>query len=153
MDSLKQNLKTEVPEKPIKLWPKERKMLRGISRGLSPVEAVKKAYNVTTKGSAAAIASQKMRSVRFRKVLEKAGLTDEKIDEKIVEGLDAERPVLTKLGLVQTKDYMTRLGYVRTALKLKGLDNEKDPGEKDGEPLVINAIQINGQGVTIEKKE
>lgn len=123
------------------LYPRERKFLGELSEGKSPTEAAMTAYNPKSRKVASQMGSAIMKRPRFLKVLEKAGITDEFLAGKLMEGFDALKPVATRQGTEMYADYYSRLGYLKTALKLKG-HLSYEPPQEQGEPLILRSVQF-----------
>jgi len=80
-----------------------------------------------------------LKTKSFREILEKAGITDQKLTERLNEGLDATVAIKTErvegVGknrlkteeLTTRPDYLTRHKYLETSLKLKGHEKAVAP--------------------------
>lgn len=133
------------------LYPGERKFLSALSEGKSPTEAAMTAYHPKDRKVASQMGHAVMKRPRFLQVSEKAGISDRFLALKLKEGFESLKPVTTKEGVEQYPDYLTRLGYLKTALKLKGHLNDELP-ETEHEPLIISAVRIVGQEIQITNK-
>ena len=128
-----------------KLTLKERKLLKGIAKGLPVPEAARQAgySEATIRGNDVNETLEKPRvQSAFQKILEKAGITDEKLGQAISDGLDAYKVISANIirnapssiaddkdgmkdadestkDFVEVPDFMARHKFVDTVLKLK----------------------------------
>lgn len=77
--------------------------------------------------------SKLTRSKSFLKVMEQAGITDEKLSEVIKEGLEANKVIVMGKDSGEsfvdiTPDHPTRHKFLETALKVKGIGKEAEGG-------------------------
>ncbi len=98
-----------------------------ITNHSSVKEAMKKAGYA--KGSIANTTSNLTHSKGFRELMEQMGISDEKLAQRLNEGLDATKAVVmgTKSNdsFVDIQpDYLTRHKYIETSLKIKGYARE-----------------------------
>ena len=109
---------------------KERKFLRQYFKTLEGEKSALKVYNCKNKASASAIASELLAKPRIQEafimLLDKAGLSDEKLAKVLKQGLKArETRFFADKGKVTdervTIDYNARHKYLETALKTKKL--------------------------------
>lgn len=130
-----------------KLNGQERAMLQHISDGKTPTEAASLAYNTTSKHSAQTISSRVMHRERFIKVLERGGLTDERLAKTAAKGLKAKRPLLLGQGKYKLfPDWQARHNFMKTGLQVKGLLSQEDKSyNSNDEPLIVRAIQFKTQ--------
>ena len=101
-------IKKKRPPKTIK----EKKFIKEYIKTGNATEAASRVYDVSSKNSAAVIGNENLRKLNIVDVMEKAGITDEKLTKKLDEGLEASKEGGT--------DYITRHRYLETALRLKG---------------------------------
>ena len=71
-------------------------------------------------------------------------ITDQKIIQRINEGLDANKQFVTEQGIVESPDHQTRHKYIETIIKVKGYTR----GEVDAK----GSIFINGNANFNSKK-
>lgn len=126
------------------LTQKERIFLKHVAEGDAITEAAKKGYDVNTNQTAYNIAIKNLKKQKFIELLDKLGITDRLLVEKMKKGLDADKPIVTKDGLIDYPDYQARLGYVKTILRTKGYTNEDTDANEASEPLIIRAVQFAG---------
>lgn len=63
--------------------------------------------------------SQVVNKQSFVDLMEKNGITDNYLNEKLKEGFEANRQIVTRDEIIDTPDYNSRHKYLETALKLK----------------------------------
>lgn len=161
-----ETLEAPVLEKKKDLTFKQAKFLKILNKTGNPTEAAMQAYDCEDRRTASVIASQNLSklNVTMRDLMDKMGLTDEKILGKIDEGLEATRTISaisSKQANGQTQDfidvpdYHVRHKYTETALKLKG-----HLREADNQPPQINIFlgsivdrADKGDFIDIEKSE
>lgn len=112
-----------------KLTRRERLLFKNLadSPGISIGEAARKAgYAESTVRSTIYTRLQAKASLNtgIKEIMDAQGLTDEKLVEKISEGLDAMKVLSEKGGLTETDipDYSIRAKYLELAAKWKGLE-------------------------------
>lgn len=112
---------------------KERKFVREYIRTGSAIQAVKNVYDTKDSNNAAKLASKMSAKIDITSMLDRRGLSDEKLVEFLREGI--EKPI-TSDG---RSDYSTRHKYLETAFKLKGYwgDRMKLAMEQDGDKVRI----------------
>lgn len=116
---------------------KQRKWLKLYLECGSATEAAMQAYDTKDRNSASQIGWENLRKLDYASFLEEAGITDNLLQQKILEGLGADKPigalVLIKNGvdgkpeqilkdnegMIQVADHSVRHKYLETALKLK----------------------------------
>ena len=106
---------------------KQRKWIRVYIDTGNATEAAMQVYDCKDRDSAAIIGFENVRKLNYEDFLEEAGITDKLLQQKLIEGLDADRikTSLTEPDRV-VPDYPTRHKYLETALKLKKrLDTDK----------------------------
>ncbi len=94
-----------------------------ITNHSSVKEAMKKAGYA--KGSIANTTTNLTKTKGFRELMEQIGISDEKLAQRLNEGLDATKAVVMGVKSEESfvdiqPDYVTRHKYIETSLKLKG---------------------------------
>jgi hypothetical protein len=127
---------------------KEKKFKKILAETGDHILAATKAYDVTSRDSARAVASENLRKLSgMEEILEKHGITDDYLAEKTKEGLDATRTISTISGkeanggtvdFVDVPDFISRHKYLETALKLK-----------DKFPTKVSGVQLQDGDKTI----
>jgi hypothetical protein len=126
-------------------------------------EAAIRVYDTNDRNSAAQIGWENLRKLDYQDFLEEAGITDNLLQKKIIEGLDAQRVIGAMKGstatsadadFIEVPDFQVRHKYLETALKLKKrlVDRQEITG-KDGEPIQYRIITGTGfipTGVVID---
>ena len=96
-------------------------------------EAAMQVYDCKDRNVASTIGWENLRKLDYSDFLEEAGITDKLLQEKILEGLDASKPISALIlisgdksmrtkdneGQIEVPDFLTRHKYLETALKLK----------------------------------
>lgn len=125
--SLTKSKRTE-KSKTAKLTRRERLLFKNLADnpGISIREAARKAgYAESTVRSTIYTQLQAKTSLNanMKQIMDSQGLTDEKLVEKISEGLEAMRVFADKAGLIETAipDFALRAKYLELTAKLKGL--------------------------------
>ena len=107
---------------------KQRKWLKLYLECGNASEAAMRVYDCGSRESAAQIGYENLRKLDYEEFLEEAGITDTLLQQKIVEGLDANRTISAMTGtkatgqtvdFVDVPDFISRHKYLETALKLK----------------------------------
>lgn len=113
---------------------KQRKWIKVYLETGNATEAAMQSYDCQDRESAAQIGWENLRKLDYEDFLEEAGITDKLLQDKIMDGLDATKPISaliianTETGVLKTKDnegqievadYAIRHKYLETALKLK----------------------------------
>jgi len=103
-----------------KLNIRERKFIKGLAAGLTPTDAMRQAgYAENTALRKAGVKVQDSRvQASIQEMMEKKGLTKDKLLDKLDEGLDATKAIVTGEDIQAVKDYSIRHRYLDTALKL-----------------------------------
>jgi hypothetical protein len=117
--------KSPKPKKSLNI--RERKFVKGIMDGLQPTKAMRAAgYAETT---ANVQQGKKLEDVRatIQGLMEQRGLDDDCLINKLLEGLESERPFVVDHGIHYTPDMPTRHRYLTTSLQLKGHLRESSP--------------------------
>lgn len=170
MDTIKEDVKAaEIPahppikskwnrsRKPTGLNIRERRFVKGLAAGLTPVEAMRRAgYSETTALKAGSVKARDNRIMSFiQRAMERQGITDEKLAVKLNEGLDSTKVISANImaqdgegmadahgttkDFVEVPDFATRHKYLDTALKL----GNHYPTEQTGQSLnVLVGLQV-----------
>jgi hypothetical protein len=143
-----------------KLTFKQRKWLRIYLECGNATEAATQVYNCKDRESAANIGWENVRKLDYTDFMEEAGITDRLLQQKILEGLDANRTISAQVIVksndpkVKTKsatardvdfidvpDFAIRHKYLETALKLKKrLDNKLNLPLEDGSVQSVTVV-------------
>lgn len=138
---------------------KQRKWLDLYIASGNATQSAMKVYDCKDEHSAAQIGYENVRKLDITEFMEKSGLTDKLLADKLNEGLDAMKQlsarVIIKKGtaisqangelppadnrtddFVEVEDYAVRHKYLETALKLKGRYIEKVDLTTGGQPLI-----------------
>ena len=119
----------QTPEQQLTI--KQRKWLDKYLETGSATAAALYAYDIKddNRETAASIGYENLRKLDYTEFLEAAGITDDLLQKKILEGLDADRTVsavntgknatASSSDFVDVPDFMARHKYLETALKLK----------------------------------
>lgn len=114
---------------------KEKKFVKKYLETGNATEAAFQVYDVTSRDSANAIGAVKLANISFTDILEKHGVTDDKLASVLMDGLEANRTISAIAGkeanggtvdFVDVPDYATRHKYLETGLKVK----DKFPSQK-----------------------
>lgn len=115
-----QSKKTKRPPKTIK----EKKFLQEFIKTGNATEAAARVYDVINRDSAKSIGSENLTKLDITEIMEKKGLTDEKIVDTLLEGMEAEN----NLG---KPEWTARLKATELSSKIKGhLKDKIDHGGK-----------------------
>lgn len=146
-----------------KLTIKQRKWIKEYIRTGNATEAAFKVYDCKDRDSAAIIGFENVRKLNFNDLMEEAGLTDNVLNNKLAEGLDANkqlstRPVFKKDAptsqsarelpaanegtddFIEVPDFAVRHKYLETAFKLKGRLKKDGDINVDGNNIQINVV-------------
>jgi hypothetical protein len=91
-------------------------------------EAAARVYDVTSRDSAKSIGNENLTKLDFSAVMEKHGISDDKLADVLQDGLEASRTISAIAGseanggtvdFVDVPDHQTRHRFLETALKLK----------------------------------
>jgi phage terminase small subunit len=108
---------------------KERKFVKEYAKDGNGTRAASEVYDVSNNNSAAVIASQNLSRLNIYDVLDRAGVTDDKIAETIGEGMQANKPISAVGGrdaseasvdFIDVPDWPSRLKATELASKMKG---------------------------------
>lgn len=112
-----------------KLTMKQRKFIDEYIETGNATEAAMRVYDCKDRDSANAIGSENLAKLSYTDFLEVAGVTDLLLQQKIMEGLSADKTVSARItgkdadsgtdDFIDVPDYMARHKYLETALKLK----------------------------------
>lgn len=113
---------------------KQRKWIKLYLKYGNATKAAREVYDCANDDSAAVIGYENLRKLNYQDFLEEAGITDELLQKKMIEGLESTKPISalvlvnTEKGTSKTKadegqievpDYAIRHKYLETVLKLK----------------------------------
>lgn len=115
---------------------KQRKWLTRYLECGNASQAAREVYDCQNDESAGQIGYENLRKLDYTDFLEEAGITDKLLQEKIMEGLDANKTVSAiktsreatadSTDFIDVPDFMARHKYLETALKLKKRLLDKD---------------------------
>ena len=126
-------------------------------------EAAFQVYDCKDRESAAQIGYENLRKLDYEEFLESAGITDNLLQQKIIEGLDSTKPIGALVlvsgdkpmktkdneGQIEVPDYAIRHKYLETALKLKKRLKERmdltSNGKDMNQPQTVLVKFINGK--------
>lgn len=152
-------MELEEVKQEVELTLKQRKWLDLYLKLGNATEAAMQSYDCKDRESAAQIGHENLRKLDYESFLEEAGITDNLLQQKIIEGLNSTKPIGAQIlinadgtllnkeieGMIEVPDNSTRHKYLETALKLKKrLVERKELTGKDGEPLMPSPI-YNGK--------
>lgn len=107
---------------------KEKKFVKAYLKSGNGTQAALEAYDTTSPKIAGVIASQNLSRLSISDIMERMGITDDRLMQVLDEGLEATRSVSPTTGkpsdeqsveFVDIPDYQTRHKYLETGLKLK----------------------------------
>lgn len=135
---------------------KQRKWLAIYIKTGNATEAAMKVYNPKTRAYASQIGFENLRKLDYSDFMEAAGITDNLLQQKIMEGLEANRTISAQVvvksddpkvrnkqatardvDFIDVPDYMARHKYLETALKLKKRLNEKKEDEPASNVTIV----------------
>ena len=118
-------------------------------------EAAMQSYDCKDRDSAAVIGFENLRKLNYEEFLEEAGITDKLLQQKIIDGLDANKTVsavntgknatASSSDFIDVPDFMARHKYLETALKLKRRLKERMDVTTDDKPLpqpILGGISV-----------
>lgn len=117
-------IKQKRPPKTIK----EKKFVREYIKTGNATEAAARVYDVSSRDVANAIGNENLAKLSFTDLMDKMGITDEKLTRVLDEGLESKRSISAIAGteanggtvdFVEVPDFMVRHKYLETAFKLK----------------------------------
>ena len=130
-----------------KLTLKQRKWLKIYLECGNATEAASQVYNCKTRDSAKQIGYENITKLDFGELMEEGGLTDNKLRQKLDEGLEANRVLSAKIihkeattqtdDFIEVPDFAVRHKYLDTALKLKGRMIDRKDITTGGNPIPI----------------
>jgi hypothetical protein len=115
------------PKRPPKTI-KEKKFVKEYIKTGNATEAAARVYDVASRDTARNIGTQNVAKLSFPELMDKMGITDEKLNLVLEEGLAATRSISAIAGteanggtvdFVDVPDFMVRHKYLETGLKLK----------------------------------
>jgi hypothetical protein len=127
---------------------KEKKFAKKYLELGNATEAAMQVYNVASRESAGAIAGENLKKLTFTDILEKHGVTDDKLASVLLDGLEANRTISTISGkeanggtvdFVDVPDYAVRHKYLETGLKVKNKFPTNDGTTVDIKVLLAQA--------------
>lgn len=136
------------PKRPPKTI-KEKKFVKEYLATGNATEAAARVYDVSSRESANALGNENLVKLSFPELMDQMGITDEKLNQVLAEGLEANRTISAIAGheanggtvdFVDVPDFQTRHRYLETGLKLK----DKFPSTKQE---VKNTGEINLSGL------
>jgi dihydroorotase-like cyclic amidohydrolase len=143
-----------MPAKPIVKRPpktiKEKKFVKKYLEIGNATEAAMQVYDASSRDSAHSIATQNLQKLSFVDILEKHGITDDKLASVLLDGLEANRTISTISGkeanggtvdFVDVPDYAVRHKYLETGLKVKNKFPLNDGTNVDIKVLLAHANQ------------
>jgi len=122
------NMSTKPKEKRPPRTLKERKFVKEYLATGNATEAAARVYDVSSRESAESIGQQNLGKLLFTDIMDRHGLTDDKLAAVLNEGLEAARSISAIAGteanggtvdFVEVPDFAVRHKYLETALKLK----------------------------------
>lgn len=108
---------------------KEKRFLKKYLEIGNATEAASQVYDVVDRNSAKALASQVLAKLTITDVLDKIGVTDEKIAQTVMDGMEANKPISAVSGkdaseasvdFIDVPDWTARLKATELASKMKG---------------------------------
>jgi len=149
MDIQKDNKAIESPEVR-ELTIKQRKWLKLYIKEGNATKAAMEVYDCKDEHSAAQIGYENLRKLDIAEVMEEKGISNNKLLNKVNEGLEATRTISAVKGtsanggttdFIDVPDYATQHKYLETALRLKKIINDKSLGiELKDEDKIIRVI-------------
>ncbi len=126
---------------------KQRKWIKIYLECGNATEAAMQVYDVKDRDSANAIGSENLVKLSYQEFLEEAGITDNLLQKKIMEGLDATKTVSAvktsreagadSTDFIDVPDFLARHKYLETVLKLKKRLVDKDNNGPITQPITI----------------
>ncbi len=130
---------------------KQRKWLKLYLENGNATESAMQVYDCQDRDSAGQIGYENLRKLDYEDFLEEAGITDKLLQNKIMEGLDANRTVSARITIknqdkgantqtddfIDVPDFIARHKYLETALKLKRRLIDRKDITTDGKPIPI----------------
>jgi phage terminase small subunit len=108
---------------------KQRKWIKLYLEYGNATKAAREVYDCKNEDSAKVIGHENLTKLNYQDFLEEAGITDDLLQRKIIEGLDANKTVSAmktsrdagadSSDFIDVPDFMARHKYLETALKLK----------------------------------
>lgn len=122
---------------------KERRFVKEYLKTGNATEAASRVYDVKDRMSASAIGGENLGKLTITDILDKYGVTDEKIATTVKEGMEASKPISAvggkdaseaSMDFIDVPDWANRLKATELASKMKG--HLKDKIEHSGEVKV-----------------
>jgi len=147
---------------------KQRKWLKIYLECGNATEAAMQVYDCQDRESAGQIGYENLKKLDYTDFLEEAGVTDELLQKKIMEGLEANRTISAKITIktgekqansqtddfIDVPDFMARHKYLETALKLKQRLIERKDITSGGKPIpILDAIHNNNSNQEADTTE
>lgn len=114
-------------------------------------EAAMQTYDCKDRESAKSIGSQNLSKLNYSDLLEEAGLTDIKLVQVLLNGLQATKQLSVRTGMdanaesndfIEVKDFQTIHRYLETALKLKRrLGNKNEVILENVPPMIVHLVR------------
>ena len=137
---------------------KQRKWIKIYLETGNATEAAMQVYDCKDRNTAANIGWENVRKLDYTEFLEEAGITDNLLQKKINEGLEATRTVSAvktsrnatadSTDFVDVPDFLTRHKYLETTLKLKQRLIDRKDITSGGETLKITIDDGKGNTAT-----
>jgi len=142
---------------------KQRKWLEVYLKCGNATEAAMQSYDCKgNRETAAQIGWENIRKLDYESFLEEAGITDNLLQKKIMEGLNATRTISAVKGtsanggttdFIDVPDFLAQHKYLETALKLKKRLTERvDLTSKGQRVLVLPSELLEKNGITSNSK-
>lgn len=135
---------------------KQRKWIKEYLKSGNASDAAFIVYDCKDRESAGQIGYENLKKLDFSEFLEEAGITDNLLQKKILEGLDATRTVSAKIinskgsqeansqtdDFIDVPDFIARHKYLETVLKLKQKLIDRTDITSKGEKIGITDDQL-----------
>ena len=129
---------------------KQSKWLKLYLENGNATESAMQVYNCKDREVAATVGWENLRKLDFSDFLEEAGLTDKLLQEKLMEGLNANKSFLE----MEMSDMPTRHKYLETALKLKRkLKDKSDVNIGEAKILVMPTQLIDKYDISSKSSD
>ena len=140
------------PKRPPKTI-KEKKFVKEYLATGNATEAAARVYDVNSRDTARNIGTQNVAKLSFPELMDEMGITDEKLNEVLIEGLEANRTISAIAGheanggtvdFVDVPDFQTRHRYLETGLKLKDKFPSTKVEQSGGVDLTLKGLDQIG---------
>lgn len=141
---------------------KQRKWLQLYLKLGNATEAAMQVYDCKERETAAVIGHENLRKLNYEEFMEEAGITDKKLQDSIMEGLDANRVISAMntgkqasgatADFIDVPDFAVRHKYLETALKLKKRLVERKDITSNDEPIKFETLNDEQLDAIIESK-